>query len=318
MLMSRILASQTVILPVLVFVALSQPPSPAAVKAADSPLAKELAEVDKLAESHSFYKARKILEPLLIKHEEDARVHLSAARLFIRMGQPSRAIDEFRRVRQLSPSDLETLVTLSRLYLDNNDTSSALTVAKEALKIAPQSKDARMLLVQTLMTKGLLLEAEQELKKLLKGDMKDARLHFTAAQLYRDRGQPGPALSHIERAIEIEPSHYHWLIVKSDICVSLAKYKEARKAIEHVVECDPQSVESLNKLATIKENYFRDYDGAIECYQRILEIDPDSVTALAGLDRLRAKKNDLAGQWKHQLKSTFSRLQEAFRHGTER
>ena len=37
----------------------------------------------------------------------------------------------------------------------------------------------------------------------------------------------------------------------------------------------------------------------------ILEIDPDSVTAMAGLDRCKTKKNDLAGMLKNQLRALF-------------
>lgn len=275
-----------------------------------SPLAappQDLSEVAKLSESHSFYKARKILEPLLAKFPDDPKVHLAAASLFLKMGQTTRALEEFQRVRVLTPGDRQTLVSLAKLYLDNGEAALALSTAREALVVDPSSKPARMILVEALMTRGLLLGAEEELKKLLRGDAGDAKIHFMAARLYRDRGQSQLALSHIEDAIRLAPAEYNWLLVKTDICVSLAQYKEAKKAIEYVVECEPHSINALNKLASIKENYFRDYNGATECYRRILEIDPDSVTALAGLDRLRAKKNDLAGQWKHQLRSVLGK-----------
>jgi hypothetical protein len=36
------------------------------------------------------------------------------------------------------------------------------------------------------------------------------------------------------------------------------------------------------------------------------------VTALAGIERLKAKKNDLAGLWKHQLRTNLSRLFSGF------
>ena len=76
-----------------------------------------------------------------------------------------------------------------------------------------------------------------------------------------------------------------------------------------LLSVDPYSIEALYKLAVLLEFYRHDYDAAITIYQRLIQIDPDYVAALTGLDRCKAKKNDIAGQ----LKLGLWRTLESFR-----
>lgn len=273
-----------------------------------SSLSAELKKIDELTETRSFYKARKLLEPLLEVHPKDPQVHKCAGRLFAKMGLLPRAIDEYNKVIALEPANVSAYLELSRAYMAREDSNHAMIYAREALKYNPKSAEARLHLVRILMDKSLLLEAEQELQRLLRGDPNDAQVHFMAANIYRERGQGALALGHIEKAIQLNPEKHNWLLEKSDICILLNQYDEAKSSLEKLLSYEPDSVEGLNRLARVKENSLRDYDGAMECYRRVIEIDPDSVTALAGIERLKAKKNDLAGLWKHQLRSSLSKM----------
>lgn len=277
-------------------------------KSTVSSLSLDLQKVDELTEARSFYKARKVLEPLLAAHPKDSQVHKCAGRLFAKMGLLPRAIDEYNTVVALEPTNLSAYIELSKAYMAREDFNHAMVFAREALKINPKSSEARLLLVRILMAKSLLLEAEQELQRLLRGDPNDAQVHFMAANIYRERGEGALALTHIERAIQLNPQKHDWLLEKSDICTLLNRHDDAKASLEKLLQYEPDSVEGLNRLARVKENSFRDYDGAMECYKRVLSIDPDSVTALAGIERLKSKKNDLAGLWKHQLKTNLSKL----------
>ncbi|MBX9949189.1 MAG: tetratricopeptide repeat protein [Candidatus Obscuribacterales bacterium] len=271
-------------------------------------LTQELQKVDELTDARSFYKARKILEPLLAEHPKEPLVHRCAGRLFAKMGLLPRAIDEYNAVVALEPNNLSAYIELSKAFMAREDLNQAMVFARQSVKIDAKSSEARLLLVRILMAKSLLLEAEQELQRLLRGDPNDAQVHFMAANIYRERGEGSLALGHIEKAIQLNPQKHDWLLEKSDICTLLNRHDEAKASLEKLLQYEPDSVEGLNRLARVKENSFRDYDGAMECYKRVIEIDPDSVTALAGIERLKSKKNDLAGLWKHQLRSNFAKL----------
>lgn len=273
-----------------------------------SSLTQELQKVDELTDARSFYKARKILEPLLAEHPKEPLVHRCAGRLFAKMGLLPRAIDEYNAVVALEPNNLSAYIELSKAFMAREDLNQAMVFARQSVKIDAKSSEARLLLVRILMAKSLLLEAEQELQRLLRGDPNDAQVHFMAANIYRERGEGSLALGHIEKAIQLNPQKHDWLLEKSDICTLLNRHDEAKASLEKLLQYEPDSVEGLNRLARVKENSFRDYDGAMECYKRVIEIDPDSVTALAGIERLKSKKNDLAGLWKHQLRSNFAKL----------
>jgi tetratricopeptide (TPR) repeat protein len=57
-------------------------------------------------------------------------------------------------------------------------------------------------------------------------------------------------------------------------------------------------VGTLSKLGKLLEYELGELDDAMECYQKLLEIDPENVVALNGIDRLKAKRTDVAGQMK--------------------
>src|SRR5262249_4699351 len=148
-------------------------------------------------------KARKILEPLLSRYPDDPRVHTSAAHLFHKMGLIARAVLEYEKVAQLTPNDSQVFVNLSQVYLSNDDPAKAMSAAKQALRIDPSNKEARVCLVKLLMEKGLYLQADQELRQLTSGSCDDAQVHYLAAKLYRERGQLVLALQHVDEAIKL-------------------------------------------------------------------------------------------------------------------
>jgi tetratricopeptide (TPR) repeat protein len=106
---------------------------------------------------------------------------------------------------------------------------------------------------------------------------------------------------------------------KADICESVGDYARAKLALEKLLQVDPYSIEALYKLAVLLEFYRHDYDGAIKYYQKLVQIDPDYVAALTGLDRCKAKKNDIAGQLKLGLWHTLENFRQRFvpRHNVE-
>lgn len=267
-----------------------------------------IAELNKLSQSKAFYQARERIETLLQKYPGDVDVHLAAARIFQQMGWTGRAIQEYERVHVLSPGMNEPLVALSEISLQNLDASQAMNYARKALVIEPSSKRAKLALVQGLIARGMLSEAQQSLQSFIAEYPDDSDVQYAAFRLYRDRGQNDRAMQHLDAAIKLNANEVGWLVEKSELAKSMGNYKAARAQLEKVIALDPQSSDALTKLAVILEYYFHDYDAAIARYQQLLMMDRDSVTALTGIERCRAKKNDLATIWKYRVREFFADL----------
>ena len=118
----------------------------------------------------------------------------------------------------------------------------------------------------------------------------------------------GKARQQLEAALKLDPSNGPWLLDLSELCEMQGDYAMANQCLQRALYADPLSVDKLSRMATLQEYFLQNYDQAIEQYKRILAIDPNSVSALAGLDRCKARKNDLAGILKIQIRALAARL----------
>jgi tetratricopeptide (TPR) repeat protein len=272
-----------------------------------------LVELGRLTKRQAFSEARGILKDVLTKYPDDPEVHLAAADMFAAIGSSGAAIDEYKKALTLNAGSVRAHIALAQIYLGNGAAAEAAEQARKALAIAPDSEPAQLVLVNALLKMGDLREADIVLKKVLTHEgglnVKNAEVAYTAYQFYKKRRQFFIAQNYLDKAIALQPKRYQWLLDKADVCQSLGDHVQAKAALEKLLAVDPYSIEALYKLAVLLEFYRHDYDGAIKVYEEIVQIDPDYVAALTGLDRCKAKKNDIAGA----LKLGLWRSLESFR-----
>ena len=278
--------------------------------------ASALIELGRLTKRTAFSEARGILKDLLARFPADPEVHLAAADMFASIGSSGAAIDEYKKALALKPGYVKAHIALAQIYLGNGSAVEAAEQAHQALAIAPDSEAAELVLVNALLKMGDLREADIVLKKVLsqegRASLKNAEVAYTAYQFYKKRRQFFIAQNYLDKAIALQPKRYQWLLDKADICELVGEHVQAKAALEKLLAVDPYSIEALYKLAVLLEFYRHDYDGAIKVYQELVQIDPDYVAALTGLDRCRAKKNDIAGQMKLGLWRSLESFRRAF------
>jgi tetratricopeptide (TPR) repeat protein len=262
-----------------------------------------LKQLKTLTNEAAFSKGKELLETLVEKYPLDAEVRLAAARFYRKANAPQLAAEQYRRLVVLEPGLSESYIVLSEISLSNLEVSLALDYARKAIAIDAGQKQAHLALANALIRADQLKEADQELSRLLEepGSSSDPAVNYLAAKLNREKGQLAFAMRFLDKAIELKPDETDWLLDKANLCESLGDFTQTKAVLIKLVTIDPQSIEALNKLAEVLEFYFHDFDGAINTYQKILAINPDFVAAETGIDRCRAKKNDLAGQIKRQI-----------------
>jgi tetratricopeptide (TPR) repeat protein len=187
-----------------------------------------------------------------------------------------------------------------------------MTLARHAVSLNPNSKTARIALCSVLIASDYLKEAEDELSKLQKEAGADPEINYVGYKLYLKRGQLGKARQQLEAAMKLQPNNGQWLLDLSELCQMQGDYATANVCLQRALHADPLSVDKLSKMATLQEYFLQNYDQAIIQYKRILAIDPDSVTALAGLDRCKARNNDIAGMLKIHIRALAARLIKLF------
>jgi len=262
-----------------------------------------------LSEEGSISEGRALLKQLLDEFPRDVKVHLAAANFYRRIGLSAAAVAEYKTVLLLDPTYAKAYTDLAEIYLANGNERESQSYARKALLLSPKSQQAQLVLVNILLKKGDLRAADRELGAVLKEygglNTQNADFAYVAYQLDQKRGKYVAARKYLDQAIALRPKRYQWLLDKADISKLIgdsegnrAEYIKAKQALMSLLKVDTYSVEALSKLGRLLEYDLGELDGAMECYQKLLAIDPENVVALTGIDRLKAKRNDIAGQMK--------------------
>lgn len=176
------------------------------------------------------------------------------------------AIATYVEIREKDPEDLEILNALEELYREKEawtELAEVLT-AKSKLVEMPEER------------KALLFQAASIHEEIL-GDV-DAAIAIHADILADEAGEP-TALDCLERLY----------LGKEDWAELLNVYTAKLENVED----DASRVDLLFKMGVLQETKLEDNVGAIETYQRILDIEATNAEALEALDRLYLATNDM-------------------------
>ncbi|MBZ0186880.1 MAG: hypothetical protein K8F91_11595, partial [Candidatus Obscuribacterales bacterium] len=91
---------------------------------------------------------------------------------------------------------------------------------------------------------------------------------------------------------------------------SMGDIPAARRTIEVYLSKAPNSVEALERLALLQERYLFDYVSAGKTYDKILSIDSENWNALAGKDRIKVRRNDVAMTFKRSVRHLWRQFME--------
>lgn len=242
-------------------------------------------------------------EKQIARDPKKASVHLDYARFLVNAGLIDRAITEFQKTAQLNPRDPEPLIALAEIYSQNLDYDKALVYAQRALALQPSSSLARIVLLTSLVQRDRIAEAERELNKLLVSNPKNPRVLQLAYEVKTRIGDFNEAARYLEEAVRLQPNNVAWVLELSKLLESSGQPDAAYRQLQNLLVRHPNSLEARLRLARNLEVYKHDYDQAMLEYSRVLEVDSKSPVALAGIERCRAKKNNLALRIKQALRS---------------
>ncbi|MCS6797689.1 MAG: tetratricopeptide repeat protein [Myxococcota bacterium] len=223
-----------------------------------------LAQLERLAAATGTWeRLARILEAEVARVEDAqlaSQLHLRAAAVREeRLGDVDGAIGHYRRVLELDPTHLEAVEALERLY---------------------QTNERYEELAAILLTKAALLPS-----------VEDAKAHaFRAAAIHEEiLERPTEAIAVLRRILELDAEELRALDQLIALHLRLGQWDAlleayARKA--DVVAEPEEKKRILVEMGAVYERERGDLARAIDCYQRILELDPTDFVALSRLDVL--------------------------------
>ena len=170
-----------------------------------------------------------------------------------------KAIDQYQKIVQTEPKDLESLQQLARLYRASRDNAAAERIFKQILEINPDDEDG---------LNGL-------------------------AVLYADRGDIAGAITMLKQAVEKNPDP-RTLVMLAEFYDQIKDFSNAADTWKLVAAATNENVRVRRALAQDLLNAGR-LDEALSAFQSLAADDPASVPLQLQLAEILQKKRDYAG-----------------------
>lgn len=188
---------------------------------------------------------------------------------------------------------------LIRLYLRQNNTKEANTLAEKLVQQNPDNVDGLLLLVQikkdTIDKKKLV----DLLNRILLLDPENKGTFLRLGKIYMEKENNTKALELFKKMVDIFPDYYVAWFYLGEIYLSEKQYNLATTQFLKTIELEPDLVEPRFQLIKIysAQNNTENSLKILKHYEEILEIEPENHRALLGmaLHYFKTNKKEKAG-----------------------
>jgi len=201
-------------------------------------------------EKEEWTEARRTFESELLQHPKNLEARYNLALLLARAGHHDQERELYRKNLEYG-WHLPSAINLASIYTAEGKLSKGRNLLEKAAKRYKNEAPPRYLLADLEESAGRHKSAKEWYNKALKSDPLNGFAHIRYARFLANRKQYQEALEHAERATQLEKKSAACLMIRGDIQVAA-----------------------------------RQYDNALESYQKSLAIKPDAETRQKLIDLL--------------------------------
>jgi len=250
------------------------------------PALEELAEV--YIQAGRLSEAVSEAEDRLKKNPGDVDARRVLGRIYIRvMGDPQaarinetmlrKAIEQYEKIVELKPKDLESWLMLGRLYRVARNSVKAENVYQKALALDPSSEEALTGLALVYSDVGDSKRASEMLKKVVERNPNLRTLSALAGSL-EDLKDYGGAAVVLKRALDMAPERLELKRALAQDLLLSNQIDDALKLYLEIAKADPNDVQTRLRLSQIYRQK-RDFEKARQAAEEAERLDPDSLEA---------------------------------------
>jgi tetratricopeptide (TPR) repeat protein len=193
-------------------------------------------------------------------------------------GDYTAALAAYRKIAALEPQNPEPWITMSRLYMIEQDIAAAYDTAAEAVAIAPKNPDALNALARA---EDWLGEFESALNHALDAyelDPQNLETLAVLAEVYTDVGNYNIAQEYLDTALAANPNHVLALRNQAYLHEKLGRYDEALAELDRALAQDPQRADFYMEKARIYRIGKGEFGKAIEAYRAAVDANKTAIT----------------------------------------
>ena len=185
-----------------------------------------------------------------------------------------KAIEHLEALVRLDPADLESALTLGRLYKVTNQPAKAEELFKKLLNDDPTSRSALANLAQLYFDRGDYDQAVDLLQKIPESAM-DPSLLGMLGYAYLQTHDFDKAIAAYEKGLALDPDNLDLRRVYAEGLMSAGKTAEARAELEKILRLEPQDGSTYMRLAQLDRQEGR-FDQARQELERAKTLMPDN------------------------------------------
>jgi tetratricopeptide (TPR) repeat protein len=219
------------------------------------------------------------------------------------------AMQEFQKVTEKDPKDVESWVMLGQLYAGTNDSSDSEKAYSTALAIEPDNEEALTGLALVYANNGDTGKAIEKLKAASEKNPNPRSLMFLA-QAYENQKDYKDAAEALKRALEMQPDNDRLARSLADDLFFSEQYDEALQIYGDLAAHNPKEIAYPLRMADIY-GAKHDYAKAHEAIDKAKKIDPgdeDPRLAEVRMFELEAKHDEAIAALKSLLDDTAKKV----------
>ena len=164
-------------------------------------------------------------------------------------GQCERAIPMLTRLTQEEPTLFTAWLTLGKCHLAQGKFAAADETLNSALRLRPDSHEAKFYLGICQFQQGRFKEAQANLEPLAKVLPNEPYLHFYLGGIYENEGLAGQALEEYQRCATLNPNFEVAVYKAGFFLAKSGRFNEAAAQFQKVAEMDPGNASAHFNLA---------------------------------------------------------------------
>lgn len=260
----------------------------------------------------------------------DINLHYTLGRLYLRTGQPQKAVQSLGRVLTQNPGSLQARLYIAQAYALSEDLKSAIETLQEivpdeprlaaalaqyqeqagqfkeaadtynlALEVSPGSRELKFRRATALFGARDYDGAAAAAAQAQRQHPEDARFPKLQARALAATGNAGRAAAVLEDAIKAFPEDTQMRFTLADLYSNAKRPQEAEKTIRDLLATDGDNADAMNYLGYMLADRGEKLDEAIRLVRRALESEPDNPSYLDSLGWAYYRKGEYADAEKY-------------------
>jgi tetratricopeptide (TPR) repeat protein len=257
----------------------------------------------RLAVAHE-YERRREKEKALEELKEIARAFpanpaafLELGNFFLRNSWPLEAAASYFHAIKLDPNSHEARHNLGLAYIMSRDFEKATAQLEAAVSLKPEHLESHLVLASAQMETGKPRQAAMRLESLWKINRANPRLLYLLAAANLKIGEHLKAMLFINEGLKAAPGDRAMRLLKAEILIAQSQYAPGIKEYDALLAEKPDNAFVLGNRGLARQ-MTGDADGAMQDFDRALELEPDNPVALVNRGLLLALRGMLRRAFK--------------------